>query len=233
MKNSFGVYSIVWALALLMFNVVTFVVPNEINGVSRWTGIFWVSYAFITAAFLGQLLCAHFAFKPSTNQKLFYRIPMIRVSYIGLIVMLIAGGVFMAVPVLPCWIGIIVCAIILIVCAMYVIRATVLANIISNMDDKTKERIAFMALLAIEAKSISFSAPNEELANLALKLHEETKYSDMTSPIGIEEANASLKAKLKEFKAAVEGGDGELANEVAEQYIALLKTRNELCKSLK
>ena len=31
MKKSFGIYSIVWAICLSVFNVITFVTPNEIG----------------------------------------------------------------------------------------------------------------------------------------------------------------------------------------------------------
>ena len=35
MKKSFGIYSIVWAICLAVFNVITFVTPNEIGGVRK------------------------------------------------------------------------------------------------------------------------------------------------------------------------------------------------------
>ena len=58
MKKSFGIYSIIWAIYLALFNVVVFVTPNEIGGVSKFGGSFWVGYIFITVAFAVQLICA-------------------------------------------------------------------------------------------------------------------------------------------------------------------------------
>ena len=101
MKKSIGVYSVIWAICLAVFNVITFVTPNEIGGVSKFTASFWVGYVFITVAFIGQLVCAFFALKAENVKKMFYRIPMISISYTGLILMLIAGGIFMAIPTLP------------------------------------------------------------------------------------------------------------------------------------
>ena len=111
MKKTFGFFSIIWAIFLALFNVIVFVTPNEAGGMTKFGGAFWVGYIFITIAFIGQLVCAFFAFKPSDKQKVFYNIPLVTISYAGLIVMLIAGTACMAIPNLPNWIGIIVCAI--------------------------------------------------------------------------------------------------------------------------
>ena len=91
MKKTFGFFAIIWALFLALFNVIVFVTPNEAGGMTKFGGAFWVGYIFITIAFIGQLVCAFFAFKPSDKQKVFYNIPLVTISYAGLIVMLIAG----------------------------------------------------------------------------------------------------------------------------------------------
>lgn len=71
MKKTFSYYSICWLIALAVFNVITFVTPNEIAGVSKFTGAFWTGYIFITLAFIGQLGCAYKAFKAENLKKLF------------------------------------------------------------------------------------------------------------------------------------------------------------------
>ena len=74
MKKRFGLYSIVWALCLAVFNVIVFVTPTKIGEVSKFSGSFWVGYIFITAAFVCQLVCAFFAFKSKNLKKFFYNI---------------------------------------------------------------------------------------------------------------------------------------------------------------
>ena len=66
-----------------------------------------VGYIFITLAFIGQLVCSYFALKAESLQKMFYNIPLITISYTGLIVMLIVGALAMAIPNLPNWVGIV------------------------------------------------------------------------------------------------------------------------------
>ena len=71
MKKTFNYYSICWLISLAVFNVISFVTPNEIAGISKFTGAFWVGYIFITLAFIGQLGCAYNAFKAENLKKLF------------------------------------------------------------------------------------------------------------------------------------------------------------------
>ena len=89
MKKKFGLYSIVWLLCLAVFNVIAFVTPNKIGELSKFSGSFWIGYIFITVAFLGQLVCAFFAFRAKDLKKFFYRLPLISVSYGGLVAMII------------------------------------------------------------------------------------------------------------------------------------------------
>ena len=160
MKKSIGVYSVIWAICLAVFNVIVFVTPNEIGGVSKFTASFWVGYVFITVAFIGQLVCAFFALKAENIKKMFYRIPMISISYTGLILMLIAGGIFMAIPTLPEWIGIIVCAIILAFNAIAVIKATAAAEVVGGIDEKLDIQIKRQ----FNAFSDAVKAEDDELA---------------------------------------------------------------------
>lgn len=109
MKKTFNYYGICWLITLVVFNVITFVTPSEIAGISKSTGAFWTGYIFITLAFIGQLGCAYKVFKAENLKKLFYNIPLISISYTSLIIMLIVGIICMAVSFIPYWVGIIVC----------------------------------------------------------------------------------------------------------------------------
>ena len=93
MKRRIATYSAIWAICLAIFNVITFVTPNEIGGVSKFNATFWVGYIFITVAFVGQLVCSLMALKEKRARKLFYKLPMAFISYSGLIAMLVAGGI--------------------------------------------------------------------------------------------------------------------------------------------
>ena len=76
MKKTFRFYSICWLISLALFNAIIFITPNEMGGMTKFGGAFWVGYIFITIAFIGQLACAFFAFSPNSLQKVVYNISL-------------------------------------------------------------------------------------------------------------------------------------------------------------
>ena len=233
MKKSIGVYSVIWAICLAVFNVIVFVTPNEIGGVSKFTASFWVGYVFITVAFIGQLVCAFFALKAENIKKMFYRIPMISISYTGLILMLIAGGIFMAIPTLPEWIGIIVCAIILAFNAIAVIKATAAAEVVGGIDEKVKTQTFFVKSLTADAQSLMASAKSDELRTEAKKVYEAIRYSDPMANDALAELDIQIKRQFNAFSDAVKAEDDELAKETADALAEIIERRNQECKLLK
>ncbi|MBQ5361946.1 MAG: hypothetical protein IIU63_01235, partial [Clostridia bacterium] len=78
--KKFGVYSAIWAVVLGIFNLIVFLTPSEAGGMYKFGGAFWVGYIAITVAFVAQLVCAFFALKEKNQTKLFYNIPLIKIS---------------------------------------------------------------------------------------------------------------------------------------------------------
>ena len=154
MKKTFTFYAIIWILLLAVFNVICFVTPNEMFGFEKIDSTFWVAYAFITAAFVGQLVCAYIAFKAENLKKLFYNLPLISVSYTGLIVMLVVGAATMLIPYVPNWVGSIVCFIVLAFTAIAVVKAKGVSDVVSKIDEKVKVNTAFIKKQAVLPKSV-------------------------------------------------------------------------------
>ena len=233
MKKIFGIYSIVWAICLAVFNVITFVTPNEIGGVSKFSGSFWVGYIFITIAFLGQLACAFVAFKAENLKKFFYNIPLLSISYGGLVAMLIVGSIFMAIPVLPEWIAIIVCVIILAFNAIAIIKATAAADIVSGIDEKIKTQTFFIKSLSGDAQSLMTSAKSDELRVEAKKVYEAIRYSDPMANAALSDLDAQIEKQFNAFSDAIKADDAELAKETAATLVEMVERRNQKCKLLK
>ena len=90
MKRNFKFYVSIWTILLVLFNVIA-IVSVGWEGQEKYTASFWIGYAFITLTFLGQIVCAYFAFKAQNLRKLFYNIPLITISFTGLICSFIFG----------------------------------------------------------------------------------------------------------------------------------------------
>ena len=233
MKKSFKIYSLIWAICFIVFNVITFVTPNEIGGVSKFNGSFWVGYVFITIAFIGQLTCAFVAFKAENLKKFFYNIPLLSISYGGLVAMLIVGSIFMAIPVLPEWIAIIVCVIILAFNTIAIIKATAAADIVSGIDEKIKTQTFFIKSLSGDAQSLMTSAKSDELRVEAKKVYEAIRYSDPMANAALSDLDAQIEKQFNAFSDAVKADDAELAKETAATLVEMVERRNQKCKLLK
>ena len=233
MKKSFKIYSLIWAICLAVFNVITFVTPNEIGDVSKFSGSFWVGYIFITIAFLGQLACAFVAFKAENLKKFFYNIPLLSISYGGLVTMLVVGSIFMAIPALPEWIAIIVCVIILALNAIAIIKATATADIVSGIDEKIKAQTFFIKSLSVDSQSLMTSAKSDELRVEAKKVYEAIRYSDPMANAALSDLDAQIEKQFNAFSDAIKADDAELAKETAATLVEMVERRNQKCKLLK
>ena len=153
--KKFGVYSAIWAIVLGIFNLIVFLTPNEAGDMYKFGGAFWVGYIAITVAFVAQLVCALFALREKNQTKLFYNIPLIKISYTGLVIMLIAGTLCMAIPNLPNWIGIIACALVLLFNAIALIKASAAARVVAGIDEKVAAETSFIKGLTAEAELLT------------------------------------------------------------------------------
>ena len=232
MKKGFTSYAICWAILLTLFNLLCFVTPAEWYGFNKFGGSFWAGYAVITLAFLGQLACAYKAFRAENAKKFFYNLPLITVSYTGLILTLVLGGLCMALPDVPNWLDAIVGAVVLAFTALAVIKASA-ADIVESVDKKVAEKTAFLRMATADAEVILASAKSAEVKAECKKVYEALRYSDPMSNEALSVTEAKITVKLDELKAATAADDAEKTKTAAEELILLIKERNAKCKALK
>lgn len=232
MKKNFKYYLVIWAALLAVFNVICFVTPNEVAGMSKFGAAFWVGYVFITAAFIGQLVCAFFALNASDKTKVFYNIPLVRISFIGLILTIIFGALCMAIPDLPEWVGIIACAVVTLFVFLALLKARAAAEIVSDKDEKVKAQTSFIKSLTADAEILLARASGENAKSACKKVYEAARYSDPVSLSALSEIEKSITLKFAEFSAAV-NGNSENVSALAEELVILIGERNTKCKALK
>lgn len=233
MKKNFTLYAVIWAILLCVFNLLCFITPNEMAGLSKLDATFWVAYAFITAAFIGNLVCAWFAFKAENLQKMFYNLPLLTVSRTGLILMLVAGSATMAIPYLPSWLGAVICMLILAFNAIAVIKAAWAADTVNRVDEKIKAQMSFIKNLTVDAESILARAKSEPVKAECKKVYEAVRYSDPMSNEALSVIEAKITVKVDELSSAVAADDVEKAKEIADEIVILVGDRNKKCKALK
>ena len=113
MRKSLKFYLIIWAVLVVLFNVVAFVTPTTIAGISKYEGGFWPGYGFVMAAFVVHLI---YIWRLLTVTESVERSgkngPAMTVSSVELLVMIVIGLICMLAPGVARWVGIIICSII-------------------------------------------------------------------------------------------------------------------------
>lgn len=232
MKKAFKSYFAIWAILLVLFNIIAFVSVGWINQ-EKYTPSFWVGYVFITVSFIGQLVCAKAAFNAKNLQKLFYHIPLISLSWTGLIVSFVIGGLCMLVSPLPYWVGVIACAIVLAVVAIAVIKASVAADEVSSIDDKIKTQTFFIKSLTVDAEGLIARAQTEEIKSECKKVYEAVRYSDPMSHEMLASAETQITIKFSDLSSAVNENNIDAVKVLAREVIILVDERNKKCRLLK
>lgn len=227
MNKNFKYYLSVWTILLVLFNVVTFVVPRPLFG-----GAFWSGYIFITLAFIGQLVCGYVALKEENIRKLFYNFPILSISYTGLILTSIFGIVCMVIPGFPIGLSIIICFAILCFTVIFVLKAKLAADVVEAVDEKIKVQTFFIKSLAVDAEGLMVRAKTDVAKAECKKVYEAIRYSDPMSKEELNVCEAKITVKFDEFSNAV-ALEKDNIKDVADELVALIEDRNRKCKVMK
>ena len=232
-SKNFKLYAVVWAILLILFNVIVFATPSEYEGESKFTESFWIGYSVVTIGFVGQLACSYIGLKDDNLNKIFFNIPLLRVSVIGLVVSAVAGSVFMAIPTVESWIAAIICVVILAFVAIATIKAKAVGDIAESVEKKIKEQTFFIKNLTVDAQNLLARANTPETKEIVNKVYEAIRYSDPMSNDNLSEIEGRIGYEFKTFEMAVKSGDNAVVENQAKELLILIDNRNNNCKALK
>lgn len=234
MKRTFRNYTIIWAILLALFNVITFISPNEAEGMTKFGGAFWAGYVLITLAFVGQLAVSYNVFRSQDNaQRFFYRVPLITISWAGLILTVVVGAVCMIIPDLPNWLGAIICLVVLGFNAISLAKADAAAELVTQVDSKIKVQTFFIKDLTVEAEGLVVRATADEIKAECKKVYEAVRYSDPMSNDALSGVESQISIRFAALADSVKSGDAAAVAEAAREVTILLSERNDKCKLLK
>ena len=231
MEKGLKNYIAVWAILLVLFNVIVFVTPAW-GAEEKYTASFWIGYVLITLAFAGQLACAYLALREDDRTRLFYNISLVTISYSGLIASFVAGGLCMTVPALPVWVGVILCAVVLAFSVIAVIKASAAIDLVSAVDDRVKADTLFVRSLTADAESLMARAQTPEAKAACKKVWEAVRYADPMSNSALAGLEAQITLKFNAFAEAVSGNAGTVGA-AADELVILIGDRNKKCRLLK
>lgn len=228
MKNKLRVW-IILAVILAVYTVLTFALPFEKNAV------LWVSYLFGVVAIAAQVYVVRTAFgKGKSLKSKFYGFPVAEIGAIYLLAQLALGLVFMALArVAPVWLPVVVYVVLLGAAAVGFIAADAAADIVTEVDERTKVDTLFIRSLTADAEILLSKAKGDEIKVACKKVYEAARYSDPVSNPALAPLESEITLRFSAFSEASMAGDTEKAIQLADETITLLGDRNKRCKLLK
>ena len=226
MKRARNTFLIIWAICFALYNVIVFVVPNENYG----TESFWIGYALITVALVGNLACSFIALNSKTDAKLFNNIPLITTSIVETVVSSIAGAVFIAVPGIKSWAVVVVSAVILAISAIVSVIAKSTADTVSDIDDKIKSKTSFIKGITLDAELLMSSAGNDEIKAEIKKVYEAFRFSDPMSSDALNDVEDRIQNQFNLLQEVVITENTEKVSQVSKDLLNLIDYRNKKCK---
>ena len=226
MKRARNTFLIIWAICFALYNVIVFVVPNENYG----TESFWIGYALITVALVGNLACSFIALNSKTDAKLFNNIPLITTSIVETVVSSIAGAIFIAVPGIKSWAVVVVSAIILAISAVVSVIAKSTADTVSDIDDKIKKQTSFIKGITLDAELLMSSAGNDEIKAEIKKVYEAFRFSDPMSSDALNDVEDRIQNQFNLLQEVVITENTEKVSQVSKDLLNLIDYRNKKCK---
>ena len=232
-KSKFKYYIVIWAVLVVLFNAVVFITPNELAGLSKFGGSFWIGYIIIMLSFVAQLGIAWLAIKDDDVTKLFYNIPLITISYSSLIVMIIVGSICMFFPNFPKWLGILICLFVIVFEVIALMQAQTAATVVSEIDAKIKKKTFFIKSLIVDVDSILTRATTQEISSEIKTVYDAVRYSDPMSNEALSGVETQITLKISELTDCVEKADTDAVKKLCKEIIILINDRNKKCKLLK
>ena len=214
MKKGFIKYSLLWLVALGLFNAAAFLMPKELNNT------FWIGYGAVSAAFVLQLLSTAWFFNKDLLQKRLGQIPVPVFCTMGLIALL-AGSVAFAVTGMT----LIVIASYVVVGVQYIINIVVI--VVSGKDGAAT---GFIPELKKNTAALVQKAENNEIKALADEVANAAASADTRSDAALAGVENKILGEMEKFSAAVEASDLESAQASAKQLLSFIKERNTKCR---
>ena len=164
---------------------------------------------------------------------MFYRLPLITISYSATVVSVIVGALCMAIPFLPTWVGVVVCLLILAFSVVSVLNAQIAADLVEKTDDQIKAQTFFIKSLTADAQTLMTKAASEQVKAEVKSVYEAIRYSDPMSNDALSEIEQEIASHFAALSNAVEKNDLHEIKQAANDVLILVNNRSQKCKLLK
>ncbi len=227
MKKNGYLSIVILAIVTGVYNVIVFVAPFNKNA------NFWWAYGATMFALAFQIVFGLVAFgKAEKSKSKLLGIPVFYVGYIYLVLQLIAGFVFMLLPLQP-WVSIIVYVILLATAIVCMIGSEVGRSYVNKVEEKTAAKVFYIKSIQAGLETLVVKTDNALIKQELKSLISAVKYSDPMSHESLCPLEEKIKEQVAELCEAVEIKEDGTAKSLISEISKLIIERNQKCKVLK
>ena len=219
-KVSAGI-CLIYLILLGVFNLLVFTIFKT------RTSVFWLSYGFMTEAFVVQIISMLLAFKTADVETAFFGIPLASFSIYYLCAALIVGAVFMIFQKAGFVLALVIQVLLLAAFLIIAIIPLLARDTVQAVGENVKRNVTNLKSVLVDIEMLASSCAEPELKQALMKLADTVKYSDPMSNESVELIEQRIMRKISELRVSMDGRQTSDALQACEDLEQLYVERNK------
>lgn len=219
--KNYVIMAIIYAAVFAIYNLFIFLIFNNFNN------IFWISYGFMTAALIANVIIILIASKKTDVEAAFFGIPLMSFSIFHVIAEFFASFVFMIFrEQASVKVTVIVQAILFLIMVIFGALAVISRDTVQTVSDTVKKNAFNIKSLAVDVRLLENECMDAELKKELHKVSEAIQYSDPMTNDSIAQLDEMIKGKVSELKYLCQSNNKAEAMQACFKLEAYIKERN-------
>jgi len=219
-KTAIGI-GLIYVILLGVFNLLVFTIfKNHSN-------VFWLSYAFMTIAFVVQIVSMFLSFKTADVETAFFGIPLASFSIFYLCAALIVGTVFMIFQFAGFTLAMVIQVLILSAFLIIAIISLLSRDAVQAIGDNVRQNVTNHKSVLVDVEMLVSTCTDAELKQTLHKLADTVKYSDPMSTPAIELVEQRIMRKFSELRVSIDNNQIPEAIQACKELETLYVERNK------
>lgn len=202
-KNTVA-FGLIYVILLGVFNLLVFTISKSRNDV------FWLSYGFMTLAFVVQIVSMFMSFKSADVETAFFGIPLASFSIFYLGAELVIGALFMIFQMASLTLALVIQVLVLAVFLIIAIISLLSRDTVQQISDNVKEHVSNLKSVLVDIEMLMDGCTDPELKASLRKLSETVKYSDPISNEAVADVEQRIMRKISELRINID--DNQIAD---------------------
>lgn len=219
-KNTIGI-ALIYVILLGVFNLLVFLIFQT------RTEVFWISYGFMTLAFVVQIASMLLSFRTADVETAFFGIPLASFSVFYLCVALAVGVLFMIFQMAGFVLALILQILILAAFLIIAILSLLARDAVRDMGNQVTEKVRGLKTVLVDVETLAAASEDLQLRAALTRLADTVRYSDPMSNEAVADVEQRILGKLSELRIYTYHKQVDEAMESCKQLELLYLERNK------